>query len=51
MEEFLQVGIITKTHGVHGEVKVFPTTDDPKRFKRLKEVWVEGKNGRQKLEP
>lgn len=51
MEDFLQVGVITKTHGVHGEVKVFPTTDDPKRFKRLKEVWVEGKNGRQKLEP
>lgn len=51
MEEFLQVGIITKTHGVHGEVKVFPTTDDPKRFKRLKEVWVEGKNEKQKLEP
>lgn len=51
MEEFLQVGIITKTHGIHGEVKVFPTTDDPKRFKRLKEVWVEGKNGKQKLEP
>ena len=26
------------THGVRGEVKVFPTTDDVKRFKRLKEV-------------
>ena len=30
MEEFLQVGVITATHGIHGEVKVFPTTDDPK---------------------
>ena len=38
MEERFQVGVITSTHGVHGEVKVFPTTDDPKRFKRLKEV-------------
>ena len=28
----LQVGVITATHGIHGEVKVFPTTDDPKRF-------------------
>ena len=36
MEEFLQVGVITATHGIHGEVKVFPTTDDPKRFKKLK---------------
>lgn len=38
MEQLLQVGAITSTHGVRGEVKVFPTTDDPKRFKRLKNV-------------
>ena len=38
MEDFFQVGIITSTHGLKGEVKVFPTTDDVKRFKRLKEV-------------
>ena len=34
----LQVGVISNTHGVRGEVKVFPTTDDANRFKRLKEV-------------
>lgn len=38
MEEMLQVGVITSTHGVRGEVKVFPTTDDPARFKKLKKV-------------
>lgn len=38
MEQLLQVGAITQTHGVRGEVKVFPTTDDPARFKRLKNV-------------
>lgn len=38
METKLQVGAISSTHGVRGEVKVFPTTDDVKRFKRLKEV-------------
>ncbi len=38
MEDMFQVGVITSTHGVRGEVKVFPTTDDAKRFKRLKEV-------------
>ena len=38
MEEILQVGVVSSTHGVRGEVKVFPTTDDVKRFKRLKEV-------------
>ena len=40
MEQFFQVGIITSAHGVHGEVKVYPTTDDAKRFRRLKEVIV-----------
>ena len=38
MEQRLQVGVITATHGLKGEVKVFPTTDDPNRFRRLKEV-------------
>ncbi len=47
MEDLLQVGIITSTHGVRGEVKVYPTTDDPKRFRRLKEVVLD--TGREKL--
>ncbi|SHI29730.1 ribosome maturation factor RimM [Parasporobacterium paucivorans] len=38
MQDVLRVGVITGTHGLKGEVKVFPTTDDPKRFKDLKEV-------------
>lgn len=38
MEQLLRVGVITTTHGIRGEVKVFPTTDDPQRFKKLKEV-------------
>lgn len=47
MEDFFQVGIITATHGINGEVKVFPTTDDPKRFKRLKEVLLD--TGKERL--
>ena len=41
----MQVGIISSTHGVHGEVKVFPTTDDVKRFKKLKDVLLALPNG------
>lgn len=41
MEQFLQVGVISSTHGIRGEVKVFPTTDDAGRFKKLKEVILE----------
>jgi len=38
MEDILQVGVIASTHGIKGEVKIFPTTDDAKRFNSLKEV-------------
>ncbi len=41
MEELLQVGVISSTHGIRGEVKVFPTTDDVNRFKKLKTVLVD----------
>lgn len=47
MEDFFKVGVITSTHGVRGEVKVYPTTDDPKRFKRLKEVLLD--TGKERL--
>lgn len=46
MEDFFQVGIITTAHGVHGEVKIYPTTDDAKRFKKLKTVYID--NGKKK---
>lgn len=41
MENMLRVGVITSTHGVRGEVKVFPTTDDAARFKSLKQVMLD----------
>ena len=47
MEDLLQVGIITSTHGVRGEVKVYPTTDDPRRFRRIKEVVLD--TGKEKM--
>lgn len=47
MEQLLQVGVISSTHGVRGEVKVFPTTDDVKRFKKLKNVILD--TGREHL--
>lgn len=47
MEDFLQVGVITSTHGIRGEVKVFPTTDDPERFLDLKEVLLD--TGRERV--
>lgn len=40
-DTMLRIGVITTTHGVHGEVKVFPTTDDAGRFKKLKTVYLD----------
>ena len=48
MEKLLRVGVIATTHGVRGEVKVFPTTDDPQRFKKLKNVILD--DGKQQLD-
>ena len=31
MTDKFRIGIITKTHGIKGEVAVFPTSDDPER--------------------
>ena len=50
MDDLLQVGAITQTHGLRGEVKVFPTTDDVKRFKKLKEVILDTGKERMALE-
>lgn len=41
MEDKFRVGVITNTHGLRGEVKVFPTTEDPERFRDLKEVLLD----------
>nr|WP_294493506.1 ribosome maturation factor RimM [uncultured Mediterraneibacter sp.] len=50
MEQFLQVGVISSTHGIRGEVKVFPTTDDASRFKKLKKVLLDTGSERMELE-
>ena len=48
MDNYLRVGVISSTHGIAGEVKVFPTTDDNNRFKKLKQVFLD--TGKEYLE-
>lgn len=48
MQDEFQVGAIVSVHGIKGEVKVFPTTDEPEKFKKLKCVRL--KTGREELE-
>lgn len=48
MENMLRVGVIASTHGIKGEVKVFPTTDNPERFKKIKQIILH--TGKEELE-
>ena len=40
-QEYLTVGRILSPWGVKGQFKVEPMTDDPKRFRELREVLLE----------
>ena len=44
MEKLIIIGKIIGAHGVRGEVKIFPLTDDARRFLKLKECYLCGPN-------
>ncbi|SET57890.1 ribosome maturation factor RimM [[Clostridium] polysaccharolyticum] len=48
MNDYFRVGVIANTHGIRGEVKVYPTTDNVERFKVLKQVILD--TGREKID-
>lgn len=43
--EYIVVGKIVNTHGIRGEIKIYPHTDDIKRFSDLKKIYI----GKEKL--
>ena len=45
MLEYFTIGKIANAHGVRGELKILPQTDDPSRFSKLKTVRVVRKSG------
>ncbi len=45
IEDMLRIGVVTTTHGIRGEVKVFPTTDQVSRFEKCDEVILVTKEG------
>ncbi len=50
MEEYLKIGTITQPFGIKGEMKVYPHTDDPERFKKLKKVFIKNGNSYEEFE-
>lgn len=40
--EFIEVGVVLKPQGIKGELKIKPLTDDPRRFKKLRALYLNG---------
>ena len=40
MIDRFRVGVITSSHGIRGEAKVYPTSDNPERLKKIKRVYA-----------
>ena len=40
MIDRFRVGVITSSHGIKGEAKVYPTSDDSNRLKKIKKVYA-----------
>lgn len=48
--EYLEIGQIVNTQGLKGEVRIYPYTDDVKRFDKLKKIYVEIDNVKIRLD-
>jgi len=48
MNDLLQIGRIVGTHGIKGEVSVYPLTDDPRRFSILDDCFLVTENNKAK---
>lgn len=44
MQEYFEIGKIANTHGLKGELKVVPLTDNPERYNDLKSIYIEKDN-------
>lgn len=49
MIDRFRVGVITAPHGIKGEAKVYPTTQDPDRLRTLKTLYINTPRGEESL--
>lgn len=50
MVEYFEIGLISNTHGLKGEMKVRPYTESMKRFEELNKIYVEKNNEKTEYE-
>jgi len=46
--EYTELGKIVNTHGIKGEVRIYPYTDDMKAALKLKKIYLDSSNLRTK---
>ena len=44
MVEHFEIGLVSNTHGLKGEIKVRPYTESMKRFEELSKIYIESNN-------
>lgn len=44
MVEYFEIGLVSNTHGLKGEIKVRPYTESMKRFEELSKIYIESNN-------
>jgi len=49
-DDLLRIGVVTSPHGVHGEMKVYPTTDDLHRFQEIDTVVIENRGVKEQMD-
>lgn len=50
MEEYMEIGRVVNTHGIHGAFKIIPSTDDPTRYELLDFILLNQHQMRKKYE-
>lgn len=48
-DEFVVVGLLGRTRGIHGEIYVIPDTDFPERFLGLSEIYIDNRGRWEKI--
>lgn len=43
--DYFRIGLFLRPHGIKGELKLLPLTDDLKRFARLSDAFIEAPEG------
>ena len=46
MGNYIRVGKILNTHGIKGDLKVLPLTNEPSRFEKLKTIFIDNENNK-----